>query len=277
MELSSNKNDSNDASQWTGSALKLLQAYQVHQSDSHYLSRKDSDENNKGIRQRSVKDFLEENHRYLGYAYQGLAIVQTALQKVNEIEERVHLLKERTCQTLSGQYDQEEVLAFQNQCSEWLCEITHLAVNFRPGGFAMLSSTGFGMVGIEIERGQKIEVDSMDLTASGLGLLQAADLTRCPQDTLTNIELALEEIAAYKQHLKDSELLLEKTLDTLNDEREALLPVWQSISRKDTARRILQQIIRALADQAPFLAAIQTGIEPAHAAFLLSNQKTEDQ
>ncbi|MEJ5260953.1 MAG: hypothetical protein WHS88_12270 [Anaerohalosphaeraceae bacterium] len=220
---------------------------------------------------------LAENHRYLGHAYQGLAIVQTAAQKVHEIEEKLLQMKELARKAAGEAYGQDEILLFQEHYSELLCEITETAVNFRPGGFAMLSFTGFGTVGIEIERGQKIEVDSMDMTASGLGLLQAADLTRSPKDALTNIELAVEEITAYKQHLRESERLLEKALDILNNEREALLPALQCIREKSAARQAVRQLTRTLSENSFLLAAVYARVQSDRASFLLGNQQTKDE
>ncbi|HOL89868.1 MAG TPA: hypothetical protein PK054_09630 [Anaerohalosphaeraceae bacterium] len=228
------------------------------------------------FKKQRAAEYLEENRRYLGNAYQGLAIVQTAAQKVSQIEEKLLQMKNLAHQAAGGAYEQEEILAFQDRYSELLCEITEIAVNFRPGGFAMLSFTGFGTVGIEIEREQKIEVDSMDMTASGLGLLQAADLTRSPKDALMNVELALEETAAYKQHLKESERLLEKALDILNDEREAILPAVQSIREKYSARQTIRQLISALSGNSPLLTALYARVQSDRASFLLSN-RTEDE
>ncbi len=220
---------------------------------------------------------LAENHRYLGNAYQGLAIVQTAAQKARQIEEKLLRMKELARKAAGGAYDQEEILSFQEDHGELLCEITEIAVNFRPGGFAMLSFTGFGTVGIEIERGQKIEVDSMDMTASGLGLLQAADLTRSPKDALTNIELAIDEITAYEQHLKESERLLEKALDILNNEREALLPAVQCIREKSAACQAVRQVTRTLSENYFLLAAVCARVQSDRASFLLRNQQTENE
>lgn len=270
-------NQHSAADQWTGSSSQKLRAYRLVQEELKNRNETvpaETDTEQSTIR-RSAQ-CLEENRRYLGHAYQGLAIVQTAAQRVSRIEEKLLQMKRLAQRAASGQYDQEEILSFQNQYSELLCEITEIAVNFRPGGFAMLSFSGFGTVGIEIEREQKIEVDSMDLTASGLGLLNQADLTRSPQEALVNIDLALEETAAYKQHLKESEHLLEKALDTLNEEREAILPAVESIGESYTARRAVQQILNTVTNKVPLWAALHTRIRIDRASFLLDHQKAEE-
>jgi len=265
------------ANQWIVSSSQKVRAYRLVQEE--LKNRAENAQTDAAqFKSRRAAECLEENRRYLGNAYQGLAIVQTAAQKASQIEEKLLQMKELALRAAGDAYEQEEILAFQDRYSELLCEITEIAVNFRPGGFAMLSFTGFGTVGIEIERGQKIEVDSMDMTASGLGLLQAADLTRSPRDALTNIELALEETAAYKQHLKESERLLEKTLDILNEEREAILPALQTVREKFAARQTVRQLTSALAaGNYPLLTALYARIQSDRASFLLSNKKTEDE
>lgn len=266
------------ANEWAISSSQKLRAYRLVQEKIQNRAANvqiDTDVN-QSKKQHSAK-CLEENRRFLGLAYQGLAIVQTAVQKVSQIEEKLLEMKELARKAAGGASEQGEILLFQNQYNELLCEITEIAVNFRPGGFAMLSFTGFGTVGIEIERGQKIEVDSMDMTAPGLGLLQAADLTRSPRDALTNIELALEETAAYKQHLKESERLLEKALDILNDEREAILPALRSIREQYTARQAVRQLISTLAGNFPLLAALYARVQSDRVSFLLGSRKSEDE
>ncbi|HOQ05695.1 MAG TPA: hypothetical protein PKY88_10835 [Anaerohalosphaeraceae bacterium] len=274
MNLFSNFFDSASSQEIVSSSQKV-RAYRLVQEELKNRA-ENAQTDTAQFKKKRAAECLEENRRYLGNAYQGLAIVQTAAQKVNQIEEKLLQMKELAYRAAGGVYEQEEILAFQDRYSELLCEITEIAVNFRPGGFAMLSFTGFGTVGIEIERGQKIEVDSMDMTALGLGLLQAADLTRSAKDALTNIELALEETAAYKQHLKESEQLLEKALDILNDEREAILPAVQSIREKYSARQTVRQLISALAGNSPLFAALYAKVQSDRASFLLSN-RTEDE
>jgi flagellin-like hook-associated protein FlgL len=275
MNFFTNSFSKNAVDRESVSPSQRLRAYRLVQEELRFQSRTNNPETRENRSKRRSAQCIEENRRCLGHAYQGLAIVQTALQQVRQIEEKLFQMKELAQRAAGGQYDQEEILSFQSRYSELLCEITEIAVNFRPGGFAMLSFTGFGTVGIEIDQEQKIEVDSCDLTASGLGLLNHADLTRSPAETLTNIDLAAEEIAAYKQHLKESEQLLEKALDTLNTEREAMLPAGESITERYTAHQAVRQIGRALTDNNPLGAALHAHVRSDRVCFLLNPQTTQ--
>ncbi len=242
-----------------------------HQTD-HYILEKADELTGNRLKRTHIESYLEENRQYLANSYQGLAVVQTAQQQTARIREKLEQMEVLAEKAGSGSYTQEQIEAFQEAFQTHLYEMDQIAIGTHPGGFMMLSFTGFGTVGVEVEREQKVEIDSMDMTATGLGILDSMDLTGAPEEALAAVQAALEEIASYSGHLEETKDALETALHTLNTEREALLPALEAVSEKQSAWQALEMITGITRDSTSWLLAAQARVESDKALQLLLEQ-----
>ena len=215
---------------------------------------------------------LEENRRYLGNAYQGLAIVQTAQRQSSRIHNALEEMESLAEMAASGQYSAEEVESFQQEFETWMGEIDQIAIGTHPGGFMMLSFTATGAVGSKVDQDQKVQIDSMDMTVTGLGILDSMDLVTQPDQALTAVQAAMDKVSVYGQHLENTKDTLEETLDTLNNERQALLPILATVSEKQSAWQALEAIVSVPHDTTASLLALQAQVESDRAIQLLLNE-----
>ena len=217
----------------------------------------------------SIESFLEENRQYLGNSYQGLAIVQTAQQQSSRIYEKLEEMEALAENAAEDRYTEEELEAAREEYETLMDEIDQIALGTRPGGFFMLSFTAFGAVGVTTDRDTKIEIDSMDMTVTGLGLLDSMNLSDDPEETFSAVQMAIDEVDAYREHLEESRTDLESSLDDLNEEREALQPALAAVDESVSAWQALQAITNMTSDTAASLLAIQANVESDKAIQLL--------
>jgi flagellin len=220
-----------------------------------------------------VERYLSENHRYLANSYQGLAVIQAAHLHSLRILDKLQEIKQLAQNASDGLYSQDQLSQAQQKFSNLIIEINALAAQTHPGGFFMLSETAFGSVGIQVDRNKKIEIDSMDMTAAGLGLTQSLDLKADPDDVLASVQIAIEEVTAYRQHLIESRVAIEESIDTLNNEREAILPALITVGESRSALNTVRALAVALEESSILSIAIQARIESDRVIRLLLGQK----
>lgn len=242
-----------------------------HRADRYLLENADELTGNRLTRS-YIESFLEENRQYLGNSYQGLAIVQTAQQQSSRIYDKLDDMESLAQDAAGGLYSEEEIEEFQEEFETLMGEIDQIAIGTRPGGFAMLSITAFGAVGVAVDRDQKVEIDSMDMTVTGLGILDSMDLTDAPDEALSAVQAAMEEVSSYQQHLEDTKETLEDALDILNNEREALQPALALVSERQSAWRAVEAIAGITHDSTAAILAIQAHVESDRAIQLLLDE-----
>jgi len=219
-----------------------------------------------------IQSYLEENRQYLANSYQGLAIVQTSQQQSSRIHDKLEEMESLAQQAASGLYTAEEVEDFQQEFETLMGEIDQIAIGTYPGGFPMLSFTAFGTVGVEVDQDQKVEIDSMDMTVTGLGIINAMDLVNEPGEALSSVQLAIDEVSAYGQHLEDTKDTLEAALDVLNNERETLQPALALVQESQSAWRAVAAIAGMTYTTTATLLAIQAHVESDRAIQLLLDE-----
>jgi hypothetical protein len=220
-----------------------------------------------------IETFLDENRRYLANSYQGLAVIQTAYQNTSDILEKLQTMKQLAQNAADGLYDRDQMQNARQQFEILIAEIDAIAVQTQPGGFFMLAATAFGAVGIQVDRDQKIEIDSMDMTAAGLGLIQDMDLAGDPADVLVSLQIAVEEVSAYRQHLAESRVAVEDSIDVLNNEREAILPALIAVRESRSAWNAVQALAALLEETGALSVAVQARIESDRVIRLLMDHK----
>lgn len=224
-----------------------------------------------------IESFLEENRQYLGNSYQGLAVVQTAQQQSSRIYEKLEQMESLAQNAAGGLYSEEEIEDFQAEFETLMGEIDQIAIGTRPGGFAMLAFTAFGAVGVAVDRDQKVEIDSMDMTITGLGIINSIDLAHAPDESLAAVQAAMEEVSAYRGHLDEVKNTLEEALDILNDERETLQPALALVSEKQSAWRALEAVMGTTYNTTASLLAIQAHVNSDKAIQLLLEELNESE
>lgn len=242
-----------------------------HKADRSILANADELTGNR-LARNHIESFLDENRQYLANSYQGLAIVQTSQQQSSRIHDKLEEMESLAEKAAGGLYSAEEVEAFQEEFETLMSEIDQIAIGTHPGGFFMLSSTAFGAVGVEVDRDQKVEIDSMDMTVTGLGLIDNMDLTSDPDKALTAVQLAIDEVSAHGQHLEETKGTLESALDILNDEREALLPALASVRENQSAWRAVDALVGMMESTQTLVLAVQARVESDQAIRLLLDE-----
>lgn len=206
-----------------------------------------------------AREYLEaemaENQHYLSNVVRGITMIQDTQFQIENAEDKLARMEELAEMAASGEYSAAEVEGFQSEFDTLIEDIDAIAIRGSFQDENMLSYDG--TVEIEVGSGLSETVSTMDMTVSGLGILDNVDLVNDPEGALAGVQAAISEVDSYDENLSGSLDTLEGVQEVLLDERQDMKEAYAQVDSRNSALQIIAKIAEWREEMAGFIATIK--------------------
>jgi flagellin len=208
-----------------------------------------------------TKDFLRisiaENAENTASVNVGVSLVQSATDVVETITDKVDQMRQlaEEATTTPQKKDRE---ALQEQFDALADEVTTIATQFNLGGNMLTKDND--TVDISIGSGISIDIDTKDMTITGLGIIDNVDIVNDADAALAGLETAVTDIEGYADHLETKAGDLASAAAVLDVQSQSLLAVSSAVERADAAMMLVSAMSNDATAQADLFLAAQAGV-----------------
>ncbi|MCK4959282.1 MAG: hypothetical protein KAT00_07770 [Planctomycetes bacterium] len=221
----------------------------------------------KSAAQSSLSTAVATNKVYADNVSDGVSLVQTNQSYVSSISDKLSTMKQLAEDVASGGYTATQVAEMQLDLANLVDDIDAIADG--AIGETHLLTADNGTVEVDIGNGLVIDIDTHDLTDSGLAI-DNLDLTTDAAGAVIAIDAAIAEVDSYSTSLTIKADALESSAAILEAESDSLLAVQSGIERIDAALMIVSLLAASTTSSFVTFLATQANITSQTALGLLS-------
>ena len=213
---------------------------------------------------------INENQENAASVASGISLVQTTDTAVDSIKEKLEEMKEIAEDVAEGGYSGQEITLLQEQFDQLADEIDLITAATTPGGYNMLTDDD-GTVQISIGSGLTIDINTDDLTITGLGVIEEMNLHTDPDAAAAGLEDALTQVDSYIEHLEVKFDSLESAAEALSQQSESLLAIRSAVESTDSAMLLVSTLENSFLAEAQMLLIVQANTNAETVLGLLSD------
>ncbi len=213
-----------------------------------------------------ISDTLDEAKHYRNEISSGVSMVQTASEQSSQIGSKLGRMEELAEMAASGDYSAEEVSNFQDEFNQLIGEVDEIAIKTNANGENMLSYDS--TVEIEAGSGMAVDIETKDLTISGLGVIDNVDLENDAESALAGVQSAISEVEDYQGRLAEQEQTLSDADDILVEQQSDLNTISKTVESSDAAWAMVSTIMGGFSNDSAMMLAMQAN-ETAESAMSL--------